>query len=116
MPPRTAAEELVHRLRHALSGVRLEQVIPCVHLKRIDRPVRKRRHKHNLRTRIEQRDELKAIGERHPDIEKNHFRPQRSAQGMSLTDRAGFTDHGQLGMRLETFPQVGPSIGLIIDD
>jgi hypothetical protein len=35
---------------------------------------------------------------------------------MSLTDRAGFTDHGQLGMRLEPFPQVRPSIGLIIDD
>ena len=60
--------------------------------------------------------QLKASGERHPHIEKDHIRPQREAQGMSLTDRAGFTDHGQLGMRLETFPQVGPSIGLIIDD
>jgi hypothetical protein len=35
---------------------------------------------------------------------------------MSLADRASLPDHGQLRMRLEAFPQIRPSIGLIIDD
>ena len=35
---------------------------------------------------------------------------------MGLADRTRFPDYRQLRMRLETFPQVGPSIGLIIDD